>query len=136
MSQKKKGSRVRVTSPVRILSERREILGHLALLDRNNLTGERGRAAGDNTPWADPLDQAHAATTETEALATRQVLASRLATLARAAEKLREGTHGLCDDCGRPIPAARLRAMPEATLCVPCAEETDHRSRSAPRQVR
>ncbi|WP_243545037.1 TraR/DksA family transcriptional regulator [Pseudodesulfovibrio tunisiensis] len=29
---------------------------------------------------------------------------------------------GLCEDCGEPIPLARLMAMPETALCVHCAE--------------
>jgi len=32
------------------------------------------------------------------------------------------GTYGVCERCGRPIPAARLEARPFAELCVPCAE--------------
>lgn len=27
-----------------------------------------------------------------------------------------------CEDCGKPIPRARLEVVPEATQCVPCAE--------------
>ena len=39
----------------------------------------------------------------------------------RALAKLDEGTYGTCDSCGRPIPAGRLRAMPDSVLCVECA---------------
>ena len=39
----------------------------------------------------------------------------------RALEKLDEGSYGVCDNCGRPIPAARLRVAPESTRCVDCA---------------
>lgn len=31
------------------------------------------------------------------------------------------GTYGICIDCGRSIPVARLRARPAATRCVDCA---------------
>jgi DnaK suppressor protein len=31
------------------------------------------------------------------------------------------GTYGLCQRCGNPIAAARLNAMPDASLCVQCA---------------
>lgn len=40
------------------------------------------------------------------------------ARVARALEKLDEGTYGLCDACGRPIAPKRLRAMPESVLCI------------------
>jgi DnaK suppressor protein len=56
-------------------------------------------------------------------LASCKVLVARLRALTRAEEKIRDGTYGYCDSCGKPIPEARLRAMPEAAHCVPCAEE-------------
>jgi len=41
-----------------------------------------------------------------------------LAQVDRALEKLEEGTYGRCDRCGEPIEESRLRAVPEATLCL------------------
>lgn len=40
----------------------------------------------------------------------------------RALAKLDDGTYGLCDSCGDPIPAGRLRALPEGVLCLKCAQ--------------
>ena len=39
----------------------------------------------------------------------------------RALVKIAEGTYGTCDECGGTIPAGRLRAVPQSTLCVDCA---------------
>lgn len=36
----------------------------------------------------------------------------------RAFAKLDEGTYGTCDACGKPIPEARLEALPWAVFCV------------------
>ena len=36
----------------------------------------------------------------------------------RALEKLDEGTYGVCDVCGDPVPPRRLEALPWAVLCV------------------
>jgi DnaK suppressor protein len=44
-----------------------------------------------------------------------------LARTERALAKLDEGTYGTCDACGEPIAPARLEAMPDSVLCVPCA---------------
>jgi DnaK suppressor protein len=41
--------------------------------------------------------------------------------VARALAKLGEGSYGVCDACGKPIAAARLRAAPESVLCIDCA---------------
>jgi RNA polymerase-binding transcription factor DksA len=36
--------------------------------------------------------------------------------------RLRQGTFGTCESCTKPIPKARLRALPYARLCVHCQE--------------
>lgn len=41
--------------------------------------------------------------------------------LDRALEKTQDGTYGICESCGRNIDAARLKALPYATLCIECA---------------
>lgn len=38
-----------------------------------------------------------------------------------AIRRLESGTYGGCRSCRRPIPTARLEAVPEATKCVSCA---------------
>jgi DnaK suppressor protein len=38
-----------------------------------------------------------------------------------ALRRLETGTYGACRTCRRPIPVARLEAVPEATQCVSCA---------------
>jgi DnaK suppressor protein len=43
------------------------------------------------------------------------------ARVARAVEKLDEGTYGTCDHCSQPIAPARLRFAPESVLCITCA---------------
>jgi DnaK suppressor protein len=34
--------------------------------------------------------------------------------------KIGEGTYGVCESCGNPVPKARLEALPHARLCVSC----------------
>jgi len=41
--------------------------------------------------------------------------------VARALAKLDEGTYGVCDVCGGPIPEGRLEIHPWAVRCVACA---------------
>jgi DnaK suppressor protein len=38
----------------------------------------------------------------------------------RALAKIQAGTYGDCEQCGQPIPDARLQALPQAALCVAC----------------
>lgn len=36
--------------------------------------------------------------------------------------KLEEGDYGKCEKCGCKLPIARLKALPFATMCIPCKE--------------
>ncbi len=38
----------------------------------------------------------------------------------RALQRVESGEYGTCSVCGKPIGAARLEALPEATTCVNC----------------
>jgi DnaK suppressor protein len=38
----------------------------------------------------------------------------------RALARIDAGSYGTCEQCGQPIPKARLKALPYATLCVAC----------------
>ncbi|MDR3706751.1 MAG: TraR/DksA C4-type zinc finger protein [Capsulimonadaceae bacterium] len=43
----------------------------------------------------------------------------------RALAKIDEGTYGLCDNCRKPIPEERLKALPYATLGIDCQERLE-----------
>ncbi len=38
-----------------------------------------------------------------------------------ALDRIADGTYGVCGKCGDDIPLKRLKALPEATLCLNCA---------------
>ena len=44
-----------------------------------------------------------------------------LAEVEAALGRLRDGTYGACETCGRPIAPARLEARPVARACITCA---------------
>ena len=44
-----------------------------------------------------------------------------------ALRRIRDGTYGICADCSKRIPAARLQIKPEATRCVGCQSEYERR---------
>jgi phage/conjugal plasmid C-4 type zinc finger TraR family protein len=64
-----------------------------------------------------------------EALERNQLGYARLAQRARrlttALGRLHDGSYGRCDECGQPIPPARLRALPGVATCVPCQQEVE-----------
>ena len=61
---------------------------------------------------------------ETEALLRRAVAARRrLADVEEALGRLAAGRFGSCEQCGSPIPAGLLAAMPETRYCGRCGTE-------------
>lgn len=45
----------------------------------------------------------------------------------RAISRIDSGTYGLCENCGKPIPKARLQALPMATLDAACKAREERR---------
>jgi len=53
-------------------------------------------------------------------LTLEKSIREQLASVEHALKKFEDGTYGLCDNCGKPIPPERLEALPQATLCLDC----------------
>lgn len=71
--------------------------------------------------FGDGFADAGAATAErTEVLGLIETLKGQLDAADKALIKLDNGTYGSCDNCGQPIPTARLEARPSSVLCVDC----------------
>jgi DnaK suppressor protein len=85
------------------------------------------------------LDEAAEMTEQASNIAILEQLTRELDQVRAAQQRLREGRYGICKDCGRAIPAARLRALPYATLCVRCQTlrgpraENQHDAHATPR---
>lgn len=45
----------------------------------------------------------------------------RIADLEGAVRRAAEGSYGICERCGAPIPAERLEALPSTRMCIACA---------------
>ena len=96
-----------------------ELRGELTRL-RDGLEGDQqnlGEDEGDMTE-NDPGDMSRSLfTREVDATVEEQV-ERRLQHVERALQKIEEGTYGLSDESGEPIPKGGLEAMPEAIRTV------------------
>jgi RNA polymerase-binding transcription factor DksA len=82
--------------------------------DQREDTGEL--TVVDNHP-ADVADYVH----QRELHDTTQEILDREAEQVREAQaRLALGQYGICAECGNKIPDARMKARPEATLCIEC----------------
>ena len=67
---------------------------------------------------------------EEKALALRAHLQGMLTQVEEALDRFDKGTYGICENCGKPIEPARLKALPYATTCLTCANP-ERRNRAA-----
>jgi DnaK suppressor protein len=96
-----------------------ELHGELTRL-RDGLEGDQQNRAEDEGDMTehDPGDMSQSLfTREVDATVEEQV-ERRLQHVERALQKIDEGTYGLSDESGEPIPKGRLEAVPEAILTV------------------
>ncbi len=101
--------------------ERERLRAAVRALDDRSL----GRSLGESISESSTYDQ-HPADIGTETFEREKDFGLRedhMATLRmveRALQRLEEGTYGRCEGCGRPIPEARLRAVPWTARCLEC----------------
>ncbi len=97
----------------------------LEALRRELLGGEENAIADERTSSAQHGDEAEEFEDDAQGMAQdeinqslRNVNDQRIGDIQRALQKIDEGTYGLSDESGDPIPKARLEAMPEAIYTV------------------
>jgi RNA polymerase-binding transcription factor DksA len=95
------------------ISRLRQLGGVVMVMDRPDTVGE-------NSPFADEVDQIQASASRDIGLATRELLQERANRLYSALDRLSEGGYGVCVECAGPIAPARLKAVPEVETCVRC----------------
>jgi len=107
---------------------RRELDRILVRLERHERTtlsearSESARLVGDMFADAQVI-----ASRNLDALSYER-LSRRARELSNALERVRDGSYGICEECGGAIPAARRRALPGVTTCGA--------GREAPREAR
>ncbi len=109
-----------------LLQRRAIIAGDVDHMQNNTLSNSSAATAGDLSRV--PYHMADVGTDNFEhefMLGLIENEEDELRRIDEALERIAEGTYGVCN-CGKPIPKARLRALPYASLCIDCQrnEET------------
>ncbi|PYM77505.1 MAG: hypothetical protein DME03_04430 [Candidatus Rokuibacteriota bacterium] len=89
---------------------------------------------GDNSPFADEVDEIQANERREIGFATRELLVDRVNRLSAALDRLKDGEYGTCVECEEPISPARLRALPEVQTCVRCQDRIERMGRQFERE--
>lgn len=109
--------------------ELREAIGRLRQMGGGLAADDLPGAIGDNSPFADEVDEIQANESRELGFATRTMLVERVNRLAEALDRLSEGAYGVCVECGEQIAPARLRALPEVQTCVRCQDRLERMER-------
>ncbi|MFG0289049.1 MAG: TraR/DksA family transcriptional regulator [Rhodopirellula sp. JB044] len=120
MTRKESLQKMRVTLVRRRDALRKALAGDLSLLRElhQQKTGDPLDAAADTVQ-----DELNSQLVEVE---SRELTA-----IEEAIEKFDAGTYGDCEDCGKPIPLNRLRAIPYASDCIDCRRAAERGTDSA-----
>ena len=118
---------------MRIRVDRRPASGHLLrnlLVQRRQellrgLHDELASTAAAGIDYGDIADQASASLYNELAHGFAEIASADIRMIDQAIQRIDDQTYGLCESCGQPIPQARLRALPFASLCVRCKREEE-----------
>lgn len=110
-----------------LLEERKRLQEELAEMEEHQVKTEE-KPVADAAGYEDDLVDVATETFEREKeLALESSVQGMLAMVEEALQKVRNGTYGVCEGCGKPIDGKRLRAIPYARLCIKCKEREERR---------
>lgn len=73
---------------------------------------------------SEPGTDSYIAETHSKTLVLEKQLTDAKTSIIAALKKIKKGTYGKCENCGKQIEVGRLLAMPTAQYCVSCSQKT------------
>lgn len=107
-----------------LLMIRRKVL----LGDVTNMESEALKKGQDGELSTLPLHMADLGTDSFEqdiTLGLMETESDELQEIQEALERIKDGSFGLCEGCKKPIPKARLKAIPYTRMCVECKRKEE-----------
>lgn len=72
---------------------------------------------------SEPGTDSYIADIHTKTVVFKEQLKSAKTSITQALSKMKNGTYGKCENCGKQIETGRLLAMPTAQYCVSCSSK-------------
>ena len=101
----------------RLESERKRLIEEMEQIKSSIRPADERR---EGSPFGKREEEATESYELERRLTLEKSIREQLASVEHALQKFEDGTYGLCDSCGKPIPPERLEALPQATLCLDC----------------
>ena len=89
----------------------------------------QAQMADKQSGLADVIDQATEGFEDELALGVLKIEAAQIEDIVAAIARIDEGSYGLCQDCGKPIPRTRLEVLPFALRCLSCKGTRERQAR-------
>jgi DnaK suppressor protein len=91
------------------------------LLD-NTEDGTKPVKLKDNIGRLSRMDEMH---NQSILVANRNVIKNRLIEVKRARQRIKDDTYGYCTECDEAVAFPRLKAYPEAPMCLDCQRKSE-----------
>lgn len=110
-----------------LLQERAKTESRISEMEEKSLNTTIKESTGELVDYDDnhPGDEGTATFQRSMDLGLLSDMKDHLSNVDHALRRIDEGTYGICEGCGRPIPEERLKAIPSAVLCVDCKLEDE-----------
>jgi len=106
---------------MRLIEERERLTGVIREIDEEREEVRLSETSSERSPDPNTAEGGSLAFELEKELSVAQNAKDLLGKVDAAMESIKDETYGTCADCGKPIPVARLDALPYATRCVDCA---------------
>ena len=103
-----------------LTTERADLVRQQEELEEATFTGSQSDLTGEVGLDEDFADAGTATFDRERDLSIRNNIRDLVLQIDRAVSRIDDGSYGTCERCGKPIDAARLKALPHASLCLDC----------------
>lgn len=112
-----------------LTTQKKEYFRRLLNRQLENLMAEARSSVGSITETSDPSsDFTDLATLESDMdlnMHMKERHHKLILKIKDALDRLEEGTYGICEECGKEISKARLKARPVTTMCITCKRKQE-----------
>ena len=102
----------------RLDAERQELAAQLSTIEDQAFAATQSDMSGDVGVDDESADAGTATFEREKELSIEQNVRDLIQKIDRALKRIDDGTYGICEVCGKPIPPERLAAIPWARLCI------------------
>jgi RNA polymerase-binding transcription factor DksA len=112
-----------------LLAEREEAMRILNEINNNQKRGSKDNSGDLSSFSLHQADQGSDTDMMEREVYHLEQITEMLRNINLALNRIHDGTYGVCETCGEPIPEARLSILPYARYCIACKAKKEQRRR-------